>query len=50
MMITHDLEFAAAQCQRGIVLDAGRVVADGPLADILSDGEFLAKHRLSVTL
>ena len=50
MMITHDLEFAAAQCQRGIVLDAGRVVADAPLADILSDGEFLAKHRLSVTL
>ena len=50
MVITHDLEFSAAQCQRGIVLDAGRVVADGPLADILSDGEFLAKHRLSVTL
>lgn len=50
IMITHDLDFAAAQCSRGIVLDAGRVVADAPLSQILDDEVFLAKHRLSVTL
>lgn len=50
IMITHDLEFAAAQCSRGIVLDSGQVVADAPLAQILNDDDFLAKHRLSVTL
>lgn len=50
IMITHDLDFAAVQCGRGIVIDAGQVVADAPVAQILNDEAFLAKHRLSVTL
>ncbi len=43
---THDLEFAAKLCTRAVVLDAGRVVADGPAAAILGDGELLAKFGL----
>jgi cobalt/nickel transport system ATP-binding protein len=29
-----------------VVLDAGRVVADGPLHTVVGDDELLARHRL----
>ncbi len=32
----HDLDLAAAYCDRLVVLDAGRVVAAGPVGDVLS--------------
>ncbi len=32
----HDLDLAAAYCDRLVVLDGGRVVAHGPVADVLS--------------
>ncbi|MDT9594273.1 ABC transporter ATP-binding protein [Nocardioides zeae] len=32
----HDLDLAAAHCDRLVVLDAGRVVAAGPAADVLT--------------
>lgn len=31
LLATHDLEVAAALCERALVLEAGRLVWDGPL-------------------
>lgn len=48
LVVTHDLLYAAQLCDRAVVLDAGRVVADGDVDDILSDSELLAAHRLEI--
>jgi cobalt/nickel transport system ATP-binding protein len=44
--VTHDLPYALETCTRAVVLDLGRIVADGPTADILADVDMLAAHRL----
>ena len=46
LAITHDLTLAARLCERSVIVDAGRVVADGPTADLLTDAETLTRHRL----
>jgi len=46
VVVTHDLPFALESCARSVVLDAGRIVADGPTVDLLADAEALAAHRL----
>ncbi|GAA1038446.1 ABC transporter ATP-binding protein [Virgisporangium ochraceum] len=46
LMVTHDLPYALQLCPRAVILDDGRVVADGRTADLLRDTELLAKHRL----
>ena len=48
LIITHDLPLALELCPRSVIMDAGRVVADGPTAELLADGELLAKHRLEL--
>lgn len=48
LVVTHDLPYAAQLCDRAVVMDAGVVVADGPVAAILSDAELLARHRLEL--
>ena len=37
---THDLNLAAAFCSRAVLLDRGRVAADGPPAQVLSSAAF----------
>jgi cobalt/nickel transport system ATP-binding protein len=50
LVVTHDLPYALETCERAVVLDAGRIVADGPTADLLGDGDLLAAHRLYLPL
>lgn len=38
LAVTHDAEFAVAAIDRGVVLDAGKVVAEGPLDRLLGPG------------
>ena len=48
LMVTHDLPYAAQLCSRCLVMDEGRVVADGSTREILGDEELLAAHRLAL--
>ncbi len=48
LVVTHDLPYAAQLCERAVVIDAGQIVADGPIVDILSDEALLARHRLEL--
>ncbi|AMV37190.1 energy-coupling factor ABC transporter ATP-binding protein [Planctomyces sp. SH-PL62] len=46
LIATHDLEMVLEVCPRTILLDAGRVVADGPSREILDDAPLLEAHGL----
>jgi cobalt/nickel transport system ATP-binding protein len=48
VVVTHDLPYALELCPRSLVLDAGRIVADGPTRELLSDSAFLAAHGLEL--
>jgi len=42
MIATHDVEFAASFAERVVLLGAGELIADGPVAEILSGGWYFA--------
>jgi cobalt/nickel transport system ATP-binding protein len=50
VVATHDLRVARALCTRALVLECGKLVADGPLSDILADADFLFRRGLSAPL
>lgn len=46
LVATHDLELVVEICPRSIVLDRGRVVADGPTVELLGNEELMLAHGL----
>ena len=46
LIVTHDIPYAALLCDRAVILDNGKIVADGLFFDILSKPELLERHRL----
>lgn len=48
LVVTHDLLYALQLCPRSVIMNAGRIVADGPTAEILRDADLLAANRLEL--
>jgi cobalt/nickel transport system ATP-binding protein len=48
VLATCNMNFAAEVCGRAVVMDGGRVVADGRAAEIMANSELMLKHGLEV--
>jgi energy-coupling factor transporter ATP-binding protein EcfA2 len=46
IIATHDLELVVEVCTRVLVMDAGRIVAEGPTVDVLNDETLMVAHGL----
>ena len=50
LMVTHDLPYALELCPRSLVINDGRIIADGPTAEILSNRNLMKANRLELPL
>ena len=50
IVASHDLEMIVELCTRVIVLDQGRIQADGPTREVLADARLMERHGLEVPL
>jgi cobalt/nickel transport system ATP-binding protein len=48
LMVSHDLPYALQLCPRSLVMNEGRIVADGPTREILTDQTLMAANRLEL--
>lgn len=48
LVATHDLELALELCERSVLLDGGRLIADGSTREIVSDDRLTTEHGLEV--
>ncbi|MGF1665836.1 MAG: energy-coupling factor ABC transporter ATP-binding protein [Acidimicrobiia bacterium] len=48
LLVTHDLPYALELCGRAVVMNGGRIVADGPTAEVLADEHVMAANRLEL--
>ena len=50
LIATHDLEMALDLCTRVVLLEGGKVVADGPAREVLGDAALVEAHGLEMPL
>ena len=50
LLATHDLEMVLAICPRTVVMDRGKIWADGETRKLLSDETLMHEHGLEVPL
>jgi cobalt/nickel transport system ATP-binding protein len=48
VLASHDLELVLETCRRVLLLDGGRLAADGPARTLLADAALMAAHGLEV--
>jgi len=48
IIASHDLEMILQTCQRVLLLDHGRLIADGPARSLLADAALMEEHGLEV--
>ena len=48
LLASHDLELILSTCERVLLLDAGKLIVDGPVRDILADRALMEAHGLEV--
>lgn len=48
LLVTHDLPYALQVCDRAVVMNAGAIVADGPIETVLGDPVVMAANRLEL--
>ena len=48
IIATHDLEFVMDLCQRALVLDGGKLQADGSVETVLANANLMERHGLEV--
>ena len=46
LVASHDMRLVWDLCPRTVILDAGRLVADGPTTELLQDAELMERHGL----
>jgi energy-coupling factor transport system ATP-binding protein len=48
LLATHDAEFAAEFADRAVLLADGRVIADGPVGEVLAGGRYFATETARI--
>jgi cobalt/nickel transport system ATP-binding protein len=48
LIASHDLEMILETCPRTLLLDGGRIVADGPSSQLLAEAPLMERHGLEV--
>ena len=46
LLASHDLELVLEVCDRVIILDAGKLVADGPTRQLMANVDLMERHGL----